>query len=570
MSPKETLLNVKEQWLQQAVTKGLVTEAELVAAIAKAQVQRTDTASVLVAAQKLTDRQISQLKAEAVGVPFVDVADYQVDVAVLKLVPETVARKHHVLPLYRIDSALTVALEDPWDPVVIDALRATTKLPIINPIVGTPEALRKAIEHHYGMQVVEQASRHQAGPALESTDVDPSALAGKPAAEAANEVSIIRLVDALLGEALEVRASDIHLEPDAEHTRVRFRIDGVLHEIKLLPVELHEAICTRIKILAKLDIAEHRLPQDGHIALELEGRSVDLRISTYPTVGGENVVIRLLDQSAVGLQLAQLGFSEEALTQFETLIQRPHGMLLVTGPTGSGKTTTLYAALTAISSMTKNIMTIEDPVEYQIPIIRQTQVNPKAGLTFANGLRAIVRQDPDVVMVGEIRDHETADIAIHAALTGHLVFSTLHTNDAVGAVARLIDIGVEPFLLGSTLLGVIAQRLVRRICPNCQEGSRLPAELRKQYPELTVTYRGRGCRSCRQTGFAGRVGVFELFVLDEAMKSKVAAKAATDVLRTSALKQGMRAMRADGLLKVQQGVTTLEELNRVVPAEIGF
>ncbi|MBI3083471.1 MAG: type II/IV secretion system protein [Candidatus Omnitrophica bacterium] len=568
MSAIETLLKVKEQWLQQAVAKGLVTEDELVAAVAKAQAQRSDTAAVLLAAKRLTEEQVATLKAEAAGVAFVDVADYQIDPATLKLVTETVARKHQVLPLYRINNVLTVAMEDPWDAVAIDALRAATGLPIIHPVIGIPQDIRKAIEHYYGMQVVEDASRQAAPSAPELSADNVAELAAKPPAEAANEVSMIKLVDALLSEALEARASDIHLEPDGEHTRVRFRIDGVLQEMKLLPVGLHEALCSRIKILAKLDITEHRLPQDGHIPLTLERSRVDLRISTYPTVSGENVVIRLLDQSAVALQLKDLGLAQEALTQTQGLIQRPHGMLLVTGPTGSGKTTTLYAALAEINSMTKNIMTIEDPVEYHVPLIRQTQINLKAGVTFAAGLRSILRQDPDVIMVGEIRDQETAEIAIHAALTGHLVLSTLHTNDAVGAVTRLIDMGVEPYLMASTLLGIAAQRLVRRVCPDCQEGSRLTKEQRARYPELTVSYRGRGCRACRQSGFLGRIGVFELFLVDEELRAKIASGCSSAALRELAISRGMRTMRADGLPKVQQGLTTLEELDRVVPPEV--
>ncbi len=563
-----TLLTGKEQWLQHAVTKKLITEAELVAAIAKAQAQRSDTSKVLLDAKKLTPEHVAALKAEAAGVAFVDVADYQIDAAALTLVPEAVARKHQVLPLYRIDKALTVAMSDPWDAVAIDALRATTRLPIINLVVGIPGAIRKSIEHHYGLQVVEDASKHAPNGSQDLVSARAVELAATSPAEAANEVSIVKLVDALLSEALEARASDVHLEPDGEHTRVRFRIDGVLHEIKLLPIGLHEALSCRIKILAKLDIAEHRLPQDGHIPMTLDGHAVDLRISTYPTVSGENVVIRLLDQAAVALTLTDLGLAAETLEPIERIIQRPHGMILVTGPTGSGKTTTLYAALAQINSMAKNIMTIEDPVEYHVPLIRQTQINVKAGVTFAAGLRSILRQDPDVIMVGEIRDQDTAEIAMHAALTGHLVFSTLHTNDAVGAVARLYDMRVEPYLLGSTLLGVIAQRLVRRICPKCQEGSRLTPQLQAQYPELTVTYRGRGCRACRQTGFAGRLGVFEVFLVDEAVNVAIAKRMSSDALKSLAIQRGMRTMRTDGLGKVQQGLTTLEELDRVVPPDL--
>ena len=568
MSDAGNLLKVNEQWLQLAVQRKLLSEPELMAAVAKAQSQHADTASVLVEAKKLTQDQAAALKAEAAGVAFVDVADYQIDPDALRAVPEMVARKYQVLPLYRLDRALTVALDDPWDAVAIDAVRAATKLPIINPIVATPEALRKAIERHYGMKVMEEASRGGAGRLADLPAAKAAELAAKSPIEAANEVSIIKLVDALIGEALSSRASDIHIEPGGEQTRVRFRVDGVLQEIKLLPIGLHDAVVSRVKIQAKLDITEHRLPQDGHIPMQLDGRLVDLRISTYPTIAGENLVIRLLDQSAVALKLTDLGFSPDSLKAFEELVRRPHGLLLVTGPTGSGKTTTLYAALSQINSMTKNIMTIEDPVEYQLQLIRQTQINLKAGVTFAAGLRAILRQDPDVIMVGEIRDQETAEIAIHAALTGHLVLSTLHTNDAASAVARLMDMGVEPYLLSSTLLGVLAQRLVRRICPECQEGSRLPAEQRAQYPELSVTYRSRGCRNCKQTGFIGRLGIFELFTVNQPVQQHIAAKASTDTLKRLAHEQGMRTMRGDGLIKVQHGQTTLEELDRVVPPEL--
>ncbi len=569
MNNGQTLLKTKDQWLQLAVTKSLLSEAELMAAVAKAQSQRSDPSTVLVEAKKLTEEQAGALKAEAAGVAFVDVGDYRIDPAVLHLVPESLARKHHVLPLYRIDNALTVAVEDPWDAVAIDALRASTKLPIIHPMVGTPKAIRKAVERSYGMRVVEQAATQAklSGTAELATEAQVR-VAEKAPAEAANEVSIIKLVDALIGEALESRASDIHLEPDGEQTRVRFRIDGVLHEMKLLPGNLHEPLCCRIKIMAQLDIAEHRLPQDGHITLTLEGRTVDVRLSTYPTITGENLVLRLLDQSTVGLKLADLGFAPDVLGQFQQLMQRPHGMFLVTGPTGSGKTTTLYAALTQMSDVTKNIMTIEDPVEYRMSLIRQTQINLKAGVTFAGGLRSILRQDPDVILVGEIRDTETAQIAIQAALTGHLVLSTLHTNDAAGAIARLLDMQAEPYLLAGTLLGVIGQRLVRRICPSCQEGQRLSPDLQKRYPELTVTYHGRGCHACRSTGFSGRLGVFELLVVDELMRSKIIVQRSSDALRSLAVQQGMRTMRADGLQKVQHGLTTLEELDRVVPPDV--
>ena len=568
MSQSPSLLSAKDQWLQLALTKRWLTEQELLAAVAKAQAEGMEPAIVLCEAGKLTYEQLGMLRAEAAGVAFIKLEDYQIDPEALKLVPESIARKHQLLPLHRVDRALTIALAKPWDAVAIDAVRAKTQLPLINCVVGTPEAIRKAIEHFYGLQLVEQAAGLVAHVPAELTDQAAAALAKKPAAEAANEVPVIKLVDALINEALELKASDIHIEPDGEHTRLRLRVDGVLHEARCFPIALHEALTSRIKILAKLDITEHRLPQDGNIQMNAASRAVDCRISTYPTISGENVVIRLLDQSAVALNLTDLGLRQDALNQLQRLIHQPHGILLVSGPTGSGKTTTLYAALQQINDMAKNIMTIEDPVEYHVSLIRQTQINLKAGVTFAAGLRSILRQDPDVIMVGEIRDQEAAEIAMQAALTGHLVLSTLHTNDAPSAITRLLDMDVESYLLASTMLGVMGQRLVRRVCASCQEGSRPPKELRERYPKLTTLMRGRGCRVCRMSGYVGRIGIFELFIITDDVKAKIAAKVPSHVLKQMAIQAGMRTMREDGLLKVQQGLTTLEEIDRVVPPEL--
>ncbi len=561
-------LETRRQWLALAAAKGLLEEAEIATVLTNARAQHVDAAALLLTTKRLTEDQIWTLKAEAAQIAFVDIERYAIDPAVLKRVPEWVARKHQLLPLYAVEQTLTIALTDPWDAVAIDAVRVATKCSLIHLVVSTPRAIRAAIDRYYGRQVVEEASQSTLPPsAARAAQSSQPTHPPLQALQATDEVSIIKLVDALLSEALDARASDIHLEPDGEHIRVRLRIDGVLHQTRLFPIDLHEAVTSRIKILAKLDITEHRLPQDGHIPMTLQGRAVDLRISTYPTVTGENIVIRLLDQAGGALQLHDLGFAPDMLERFGALVQQPHGLFLVTGPTGSGKTTTLYGALGQINSMTKNIMTIEDPVEYHVPVIRQTQINLKAGVTFATGLRSMLRQDPDVILIGEIRDQETAEIAIHAALTGHLVLSTLHTNDAASAVVRLLDMGVEPFLLASTLLGVLGQRLVRRICPNCQEGSRLPQELASKYPELTVMYRGRGCPRCRDTGFFGRVGIFELFVVNEPMQVQIAARCPSPTLKALATQQGMRTMRADGMWKVQQGLTTLEELERVVPPD---
>ena len=570
----EALLKITEGWARQALARKQLSEADLRAAQAKAQELNQDLGQVVVQSGLMTEEQIAQLAAEAAGVAYMDVLDYQIDPKVLELVPEAVSRKHTLLPLYRVGNALTMAMTDPWNAVAIDEVRLSTKLPIIQPVVSTASAIRQAIERHYGHKVVEEAAQQRRRPsAAEAPAAAPGRERRRPEAapivepsEPVGEVQIAKLVDALLAEALEARASDIHIEPELERVRVRFRVDGVLQEVKQLPLTLHEALSSRIKLLAKLDITEHRLPQDGSISTTIQNRQIDLRISSYPTILGENLVIRLLDHASLKLDLDVLGFAPDMLTQFRELIQRPHGIVLVTGPTGSGKTTTLYASLSQINSMEKNIMTIEDPVEYHLPLIRQTQINLKAGVTFAAGIRAILRQDPDIIMVGEIRDQETAEIAVHAALTGHLVLSTLHTNDAVGAIARLVDMGMEPFLLASTLLGVMAQRLVRKICPHCQAGSRPSPEQRQRYPDLTVVYQGRGCRLCRKSGYRGRVGIFELFQIDEQARAMVAAKTSTDELRRYALAHGMCNLRGDGLLKVQKGLTTLEELDRVVPA----
>ncbi len=570
----EALVRLKEGWQRQALSKGFLKETDLQSAQAKSRQTGQDVVEVLIHSGILTEEAIAQLKAESSGVVYLEVLDYQIDSKVLELVPESVARKHTLLPLYRIGNSLTVAITDPWNAIAIDEVRLASQVPVIQPVVSNPSAIRKAIDRHYGHRVVEQAAQHSVSSSTLTGVSTPSSvgISGKEklvaVSSVAEEVPVVKLVDALMREAIEAKASDIHLEPEENNLRIRYRVDGVLLEVKLLPVTLHEAMTSRIKLLAKLDITEHRLPQDGHFPLTVEGRLIDVRLSTYPTLFGENLVLRLLDHQSLLLSLEALGFSAQVLAQFADLIQRPHGMVLVTGPTGSGKTTTLYGALTQINSVAKNIMTIEDPVEYRLPLIRQTQINLKAGVTFATGLRSLLRQDPDVIMVGEIRDRETAEIAIHAALTGHLVLSTLHTNDAVGTVARLIDMGVESYLLSSTLLGIVAQRLVRKICTSCRQEEKPPLQVQQRHPHLQKLFRGRGCRFCRQTGFSGRMGVFELFRIDERSKALVAERCPTHKLKEMALSAGMKTMRMDGLRKVQEGLTTLDELDRVVPEEI--
>jgi type IV pilus assembly protein PilB len=379
---------------------------------------------------------------------------------------------------------------------------------------------------------------------------------------------IVQLVDTLIKQAVLNKASDIHIEPDRNVMRVRFRIDGILHEIGTHAISLLPSLVSRIKVLANLDISEHRLPQDGRFQTTVGEKELDLRVSTFPTISGENVVMRLLDKGQIILGLGELGMNPRDLEKLNNFIHRLYGLVLVTGPNGSGKTTTLYSSMNIINSPDKSIATLEDPIEYQLPIIRQTQVDQEAKFSFAEGLRSLLRQDPDIIMVGEIRDRDTAAIAVQAALTGHLVLSTLHTNDAVGALTRLIDMGIEPVLLSAATIGVIAQRLVRKLCPNCTEQYTTTPEAAKGWgiPEQSTLYRGRGCGQCNDTGYQGRTGIFEVLTVDDAMRALLVEKASFETILHTAQKQGMQTLREDGLEKALAGVTTIEEVIRVTEA----
>jgi type IV pilus assembly protein PilB len=382
--------------------------------------------------------------------------------------------------------------------------------------------------------------------------------------QAVQETPIVKLVNIVIMLAVKERASDIHIEPEEHNLKIRYRIDGILQEKNIFPKKIQNIIISRIKVLSKMDIAESRKPQDGRIRLKIETKDLDIRVSTFPTIHGENVVMRLLDKTSLLLGLKQLGFSESEFKIFDKLIRHPYGIILVTGPTGSGKTTTLYAVLSSLNTPEKNIITLEDPVEYELPGIRQTPINPKAGITFATGLRSILRQDPDIIMVGEIRDKETAEIAIQAALTGHLVLSTLHTNDAPSALTRLVDMGIEPFLISSSVIGILAQRLVRTICDKCKQKYVPPPEAVK---ELGIKageefYKGAGCQRCNQKGYIGRIGIFELLFIDEEIRKMVDAKKSADEVKRKAVELGMKVLRDDGLQKAKRGATTIEEVLR--------
>ena len=461
-------------------------------------------------------------------------------------------RQFRCLPVGREDHTVTLAMADPLDFETIAAVRNCTGLRV-DTVLAPEQEIIDAIDRYYGEAAKAEG---ELGAADEQATEDLEHLR-----DMASEAPVIRLVNAIIAQAVEKRASDIHLEPFEKEFRVRYRIDGVLHSQDAPPREMKAAMISRVKLMAKLNIAERRLPQDGRIKIKTLGREVDLRVSTLPTLYGESVVMRLLDRSATDFyDLTRLGFDDLMLRRMEHFTAMPHGIFLVTGPTGSGKSTTLYSALKRINQTDKKIITIEDPVEYQMDGINQIHVNPQIGLTFASGLRHIVRQDPDVVMVGEIRDRETADIAIRASLTGHFVYSTLHTNDAPSAITRLIDMGVENYLITSSLVAVLAQRLVRVVCPHCREsaGYRIAPD-----GEAIETFRGHGCEHCFGTGFAGRVGIFEMMEMNDEIRKLVMGNGDAVAITSAARRNGMRNLREDGWLKVRNGVTTPDEVLRV-------
>lgn len=510
----------------------------------------------------ISETEIVQVLADSLGIPFMDLSDYLIDSEVIKLVPETIAKKHKTVPLFKIGDSLTVAMVDPQDVSAIDEIRKKSKMDAIEPVLSTADMIQRVIDQYYG--AIGNAEELVKG--LTKEKLEEKAKGRKGLAGLTEETSIIKLVNLIIMQAVKDRASDIHIEPEEDKVRIRYRIDGILYEVQNIPKHLQSALASRVKVMAEMDIAEMRKPQDGRIQLKMESKNLDLRVSSFPTIQGENLVLRILDKSSVLLGLAELGFSNKDLKNFDKVIRQPNGIILVTGPTGSGKTTTLYAALSTINSMEKNIITIEDPVEYEIPLIRQTQVNPKAGLTFANGLRSILRQDPDIVMVGEIRDKETAEIAIRASLTGHLVFSTLHTNDAASALTRLLNMGIEPFLVSSSVVAILAQRLVRVICPKCKEKYIPSKEVLKdlKLTQKAEFYRGKGCMKCKNTGFVGRIGIYELLVINEEIKNMVTAKKSANDIKKMAISLGMSTLFDDGLEKLKNGATTVEEVLRVV------
>jgi len=501
------------------------------------------------------------------SLPFISLEEYPKTQLPIKEIniSEAFLKEKTIFPIQIKDDTLTIAVFDPFDLHTIENLKISLGKNI-KILLSSEETIVEAIETYYGAgdstmgRMVESIKDDENS--FTDTDLDTEHIR-----DMASEAPVIKLVNHIISKATEMGASDIHLEPFAEDLILRYRIDGILHNFEAPPKKLNSALCTRIKIMAELDISERRLPQDGRIKLKVHGKDIDMRVSTLPTLYGESLVIRILDRGNLTVELEKMGFPKQELEQFQKLIHKPYGKLLVTGPTGSGKTTTLYGALQNINTPDKKIITIEDPVEYQIRGINQIHVKPQIGLDFASGLRSIVRQDPDVIMVGEIRDAQTADVAIQAALTGHLVFSTVHTNDAAGAITRLLDMGVENYLISSALLGILAQRLVRVICRTCIEpievAPALIAEIDNPGQDSIKAFHGKGCKECNHTGFRGRAGIYELLVVDDTVRQLILTKATSQVIRESARKKGMTTLREDGWKKVAKGITTVEEVLRV-------
>jgi len=547
--------------------EGLVTEGQLMAALDE-QVSRGESLGrVLVEIGMLTESQLVQALARQVGMDFVELGDYAVDRTAVVLLPGALCRRYTVLPIGFADGGLVLAMANPGNVLALDDARAMSGMQV-KPVVATHEDLMVAIDRYCRAdeEIDELASAFEDAQ-IEQADLDLS----KIGEYVEDDAPIVRFVNILVTQAIQDRASDIHIEPNETDLLVRYRIDGVLHEMQRSPKQIQSGVISRLKIMSDIDIAERRKPQDGRMSVVHNGRKIDLRVATMPTVWGEKVVLRILDNSTATLDLRDLSFLDDNFRVYQESYTKPYGMILVTGPTGSGKSTTLYATLHAVARTEINVITVEDPVEYRIPGINQVQVNPKAGLTFASALRSILRSDPDVVLIGEIRDHETAQIAIEAALTGHLVLSTLHTNDAPSAITRLIEMGIEPFLVGSALDCVVAQRLARRLCPKCKEAYR-PSEVEmiaSRFPwspgkEIPMIYRPAGCSACSRTGYKGRMALHEVMRVSEAIERLAVSHASAAEIANTAHQEGMISLRDDGWTKVLLGDTSVEEILRVV------
>jgi len=568
---------IKKDLPELLIKKEYLTKRQLEKALQKAEEDGKELDKVLVELGYLTEKEIFQLLAEQLGFEFLDLSTLQINTELTKFLPDNLARRYNVVPVKIEGDKLYIAMVDPLDVNTVDDILLMTGLQV-ETMMATESDIKKYINKLYGSTEIAEADEIESAikeikaedfANLELGELEEEDISEDKLREMGDEAPIVKLVNQIIFHAISDRASDIHIEPWPKEVVVRYRMDGILHEIMRVPKHLLAPMVSRIKIMSALDIAERRKPQDGKIHLKYEGRDFDLRVSTIPTVNGEKVVMRILDKSSVQLGLDRLGFMPDIKEKLEWLVSKPYGMLLVTGPTGSGKSTTLYACLNKLNNGSVNISTVEDPVEYQIQGINQVQVNPKAGVTFASALRAFLRQDPDIIMVGEIRDHETAQIAVEAALTGHFVLSTLHTNDAASAATRLIEMGIEPFLVASAVVGVLAQRLARTICSNCKEPYVPPKEALKDIglaytEEEIVFYKGRGCDVCKGSGYKGRTGIHELLIVTDKVREVILRRGSSNEIKRAALEDGFKTLQDDAIRKVIAGIVTVEEALRVV------
>ena len=542
------------------VEKNLITTEQLESALELKRKQGGKLSEVLINQGLVKAEDLAAVLSVQLNVPLIDLKKHKIQPNALRLIPEDMARKHTLIPLDVVDDSLVVVMADPEDIRTIEDIKAQAKMRI-EVALGIPSNIERAIDLNYRSSVeIEKQVSQFAPPVEEEAKVTSDLIARTP---------IAQVLDLLMAQAVRDRASDVHIEPQERRLRIRCRIDGILHDTFSLPLSAYMPLVSRVKILAEMNIAEQRRSQDGQFSIKVGERDVDIRAATMETAYGERVTLRILDKSLALFTLPELGFLPDALKKYQSMMKCPFGLILVGGPTGSGKTTTLYASINQLDQNERNILTIEDPIEYHFRDINQTQVNPKAGITFASGLRAIMRHDPDIILVGEIRDRDTAVTAVQAALTGHLVFSSVHANDAVGVLFRLMDLGVESYLISSTLVGIVAQRMVRRICAYCRAPYQPPVEEQMAYDdemkqESATFYSGAGCNLCANTGYRGRTGLFELLLMSEEIRRMILSNASAGDIRVQALKEGMVTMKRDGMLKVKEGIASVSEVMRSV------
>lgn len=563
---------LKENIAEILIKSKRLTKEQLDEALRMHKEKQLPLRNVLVELGFISEEALLALISEQLYIPTLHLSKYKFNPEITKLIPERIAKQYKIIPISRMGNTLTIAMADPLNIFALDDLKVFTGCDI-DTVLSSESEILKAIDVQYHLEeknMQQVLDESQQSPEKEITLFKPEEIELSSALSESEKAPIVKLVDLILSEALKKRASDIHIEPECDFLRVRYRIDGALHDILKVPKTNQNAILARIKIISNLDITENRIPQDGRFKVRSENKEVDFRVSALPTTFGQKFVLRLLDKGNLSVGLDKLGFSEQPLAIFKAAIAKPFGMILVTGPTGSGKSTTLYSILNQLNTPERNIITIEDPVEYQVEGITQLQVKPEIGLDFSSGLRSILRQSPDVIMIGEIRDSETADIAVKAALTGQLVLSTLHTNDAIASITRLIDMGIEPFLVASSIIMLCAQRLCRKICQKCKEPIEIPEDFLKKvgFKGVAKFYKASGCKYCNNTGFYGRIAVLETVMIDDAIREMVIKKKSLDEIKQYAVKESeMVTLRDDVFLKVSQGITTLDEAIRITTEE---